>query len=191
MTLPFSLRAAASRTYSVPVPAAGTVCAPLLLAPKSSADVLDYTLNFSIFLSGTNDTLTAVEVSSDSNQSGACSVTAVRTEINGATVTLLLASGQPYSVTVTNVKVTTAQGRVFVVSLQVQITGVTPATLPLLPSSTDFPADVTANGGVLTAGTAALPPGFESNGGAIVRVDPFISIPTGYAANGGLIVSAP
>lgn len=163
MSLPLDLQPSAARTYAVPVPTSGIVTSPVMVAPKASADVLDYTLDFTEFLSGTSDALTFVAVRPSSDQNTASTVSANWAVINGSKVTILLTSGQPYSVTITNVEVSTVQGRLLTVPIQIQITGATKAL-----TAKAFPYNTTENGGVLMTESATVPSGYSSNGGVIM-----------------------
>lgn len=160
-----------------------------MLAAKSSADILDYTVDLSTALAGTGDAIISAEILLPvHNERHPLSI--VWKQISGMQIVFMLASGQPRTIFRFGMEINTDQERRFVQPLQITITSASPAVDPPDPDAPVFPSDVTLNGSVLTAGTSNLPGGFASNGGAIVRLDPSIPIPAGYASNGGLIVRA-
>lgn len=165
--------------------ASAGVVVPVMWSPKSSADCLDYTLDFSGLLAGTGDTLASVQSTRVITDQGTdYELKIMWSAVTGPLVVAFLVSGRPGSQQKLLFEIGTTQGRVYCVAVVLQITTLTPATAP--PS--DFPSDTLTNGGVLIAGIKPLPSGYASNGGAVVMAGA-ATTPSGYASNGGLIVS--
>ncbi|GBR45089.1 collagen-like triple helix repeat-containing protein [Gluconobacter roseus] len=142
----------------------GTV-SQVTFCPKSSAECLDYTLDFSALLSGTGDTLTAIRSATVMTAASEdYALTIVWSAVAGTQLVTFLASGQPNTTQKILIEVETAQGRVYSVMAVLQITTLTPATA--LPS--DVPVDTLTNGKVLIAGVEALPTGYSSNGQVVM-----------------------
>lgn len=148
-------------------PCPGTI-GPIRLAPKASADCLDYTLDFSAILQGTGDTLKAIQSATVTTATGtAYDLTVMWSAAAGTLVVAFLASGEPGTVQKLLFEIETVQGRVYSVLTLVQITNITDATEP--PSN--FPPDVLTNGKVLIAGVEALPSGYSSNGRVVMATE--------------------
>ena len=128
---------------------------PVVLAAKSSADVLDYTLDVSAVLAGTADTMTGAALLAPAGTS-THPLVAVWNQQSGSQIVLMLASGPPRTIVRFAVEITTAQQRRFVQPLQITITGASVATDP--PASGTV---LTVNGQTVTVdGTAvAITPG--------------------------------
>lgn len=187
-----SIVPSAARTYPVPTASvlpAGFQPLWIQLAPKSSADVMDYTLDFTQWIGLTGDTVSNVTVNVPTSTQ-TYPVVAIATQVNGPLATFLLASGMPNTQTAFTVEITTAQGRVYSQAVQIVVTGTTPATpAPNAGSGIVLPDDVTVNGGVLQAGATPLPAGTSSNGG-IVMLATGATPPVGYVSNGNVLMKA-
>mgnify|MGYP004706699061 CR=1 FL=1 len=143
------------------------VVSQVTFCPKSSADCLDYSLDFSALLAGTGDTLVAIRSAKVITASGDYALTVMWSAVAGTMVVAFLASGQPDTTQKILFEITTQQGRVYSVMAVLQITDLTAATAP--PS--DFPADTLTNGNVLIAGVEALPSGYSSNGQVVMATE--------------------
>ncbi|WP_268898562.1 collagen-like protein [Gluconobacter cadivus] len=142
--------------------------AQVMWTPKSSADCLDYVLDFSTLLAGTGDTLTAIRSAVVTTAPGGqYDLKVMWSAVAGTLVVAFLASGQPNTAQKVLFEITTQQGRVYSVMAVLQITALTVATAP--PS--DFPADTLTNGKVLIAGIEALPSGYSSNGRVVMATE--------------------
>ncbi|GBQ87065.1 phage fiber-tail adaptor protein [Gluconobacter albidus] len=135
--------------------------------PKSSAECLDYTLDFSALLAGTGDTLTAITSATVITASGDYALTIMWSAVAGTMVVAFLASGQPNTTQKILFEITTQQGRVYSVMAVLQITDLTVAIAP--PSN--FLSDTLTNGSVLIAGVEALPSGYSSNGQVVMATE--------------------
>lgn len=135
-----SLSPSAARTYLVPT-AANTgagyyVPSSIVVATKSSADIIDYTFDFTNWLSGTFDSIVGPVSLSGPLADGAYPVTLTESAINGNLVTFVLASGQPNTTNILGLKVTTSQGRTVVVPFTLTVDGASPPTLAVVPTPT-------------------------------------------------------
>ena len=144
----------------------GTV-SQVILSPKSSADCLDYTLDFSAILAGTDDTPATIKSTTLTATGDAYELKAMWSTVSGTMVVVFLASGQPDTTQKILFEITTQQGRVYSVMAVLQITALTGATAP--PS--DFTADTLTNGKVLIADTETLPSGYSSNGRVVMATE--------------------
>lgn len=123
---------------------------PVVLAAKSSADVLDYALDISAVLAGTTDTVTGAALLAPAGTS-THTLVAVWSQRSGAQIVLMLASGPPRTIVRFALEITTAQQRRFVQPLQITITGASVATDP--PASGTV---LTVNGQTVTIGGTAV-----------------------------------
>lgn len=141
----------------------------VICAPKSSADCLDYTFDFSALLAGTGDTLASIQSVSVATaaQNGNYDLKVMWSAVAGNLLVAFFASGQPSTTQKILFGITTEQGRVHFVMAFLQITALTPATVP--PG--DFPADTLTNGKVLIAGIEALPSGYSANGRVVMATE--------------------
>lgn len=139
----------------------------VILCPKASADCLDYTLDFSALLAGTDDTPTAIRSATLTATGGQYDLKVMWSAVAGTMVVAFLASGQPDTTQKILFEITTQQGRVYSVMAVLQITPLTAATAP--PSN--FLPDTLTNGKVLIAGIEALPSGYSSNGRVVMATE--------------------
>ncbi|MBF0877018.1 collagen-like protein [Gluconobacter cerevisiae] len=139
----------------------------VILCPKASADCLDYTLDFSALLAGTDDTPTAIRSATLTATGGQYDLKVMWSAVAGPLVVAFLASGKPDTTQKILFEITTQQGRVYSVMAVLQITTLTAATAP--PSN--FLPDTLTNGKVLIAGIEALPSGYSSNGRVVMATE--------------------
>lgn len=194
MSLPDNLIPSASRTYIVPaerqpeacgsastwdalrlrgiIPSFGaSSCQCRATFPdKSSADVLDYAVDFSAWLADTGDTIETVLVTYPDTTGLTYDLTDLWADAyQGETVVVMLASGRPGTKQRVVVTVETVEGRTKAVPIEIKITRATPATDP--PATVQIPADATVNGGVWMVGNTPLKLPLYSNGGVIMTED--------------------
>lgn len=172
-TFPNSLSPATSRFFTVSATYKCGGASVVNIPPKSSADLLDYTFDFSFVLSGTSDVITNVAFISRADE-GDYELTAVWGVISGQTVTIFLASGNPGSVVPFAIEITTQQGRVFAAPCTICINRVTDATVA--PTYDELADAIKNNGGVAIA-VKTLPDGYTSNGGVVNIGD--VDLPAG------------
>ncbi|GBR00579.1 phage fiber-tail adaptor protein [Acetobacter oeni] len=125
------------------------------LSEKSSADVLDYTFDFTDWLSGTSDTLAAISFTVRHPLSVSYDLTCILQGIYDSTqAVFVLASGPPGLDVSVNVKITTAQGRNYTMRVIAPINTTTDPTDP-----PDTSAGVLTIGGIpITIGGNTLSP---------------------------------
>lgn len=141
------------------------------LAAKSSADLIDYTLDFSAWFSDTSDTLYGTPLVTFPDASGSdYDLTDTFVEArDGTQVVFRLASGIPRTRQRVRVSIETQQGRTKVVDCAIRITNASDATLP--PAAVQIPADATLNGRVYMVGATAPTLPLFSNGGVLMTED--------------------
>lgn len=159
-----------------PVPAVASCEPPMSgddipLAPKSSADVLDYTLDFTTWLENTGDSLTGdVTVSFPDSVGGDYDMVTVFADVYNTTqVVVMLASGMPRTRQHVQVSVETVQGRVKVVECILRITNDSPATPG--PKPVIIPSDAYLNGDVWMVGSIKPEYPLFDNGGVLMTYD--------------------
>ncbi|WP_291365389.1 hypothetical protein [Acetobacter sp. UBA5411] len=178
MSLPDTLIPSAARTYVVPADASPDVCGgvstwdalrirgiiPMFsgsscqckarFPAKSSADILDYAVDFSAWLADTGDTIETVSVTFPDTTGLTYDLTDLWADVyQGETVVIMLASGRPGTKQRVVVTVETTEGRTKAVPIEIKITRATPATDPpnnLIPTNA-----LALNGIYLTDDTGA------------------------------------
>ena len=152
-----------NRTYVVPasIPNVGAgYYAPnnLTVATKSSADILDYSFDFTTWLSGTADTLTDKVSIITSGAITAYPVVLVSSSVSGNIVTCMLGSGQPGTVNTLGLQVVTTQGRTAVIPFTMTIDSTSSATTPTpdpTPTPTPTPSDTVGISSITSTQTDA------------------------------------
>lgn len=133
----------------------GCPCSPHRMPEKSSADIVDYTIDLSTWLENTNDTIATVTPIIQTLLGVSYDLAAIMGGIvDNYLATIIFASGPPnYSVAV-SYKIVTARGLVRVVPFIVPINNVTSATDPPTP---DVLSDaVTMNGSQITLNSSVV-----------------------------------
>lgn len=127
----------------------------MVLAPKSSDDVLDYTIDASLILTDTSDTIASASLLVSDSDPG-YPLTVVWSQVQGTQVVLMLASGVPLSNPILVLEMITAQQRRFAQVLRARITNASAATAA--PASGTV---LTVNGVDITVGAneVTLTPG--------------------------------
>ncbi|MDG6093887.1 hypothetical protein LOC54_01965 [Acetobacter sp. AN02] len=187
-TLPDDLVPVAARTvrlrnsHSVSVP-----LFPPCLHPKASADILDYSVDWSLRFRGTGDRITTVTAKVPSATGTSTDLTVMWSGVYcDLTSVFMLASGPPLTAQNVLVEIATEQGRKDSVLLSIRVTDATPGTPP--PSGTvTLPSDTTSNGGVAMTAMDTLTAPLSSNGGVIMTSDD-LALPSGTVSNGGVVM---
>ncbi|NHN93459.1 phage fiber-tail adaptor protein [Acetobacter sicerae] len=178
MSLPDNLIPSASRTYVVPAERQPEACGSVstwdalrlrgiipefggascqcraTFPPKSSADILDYAVDFSSWLADTGDAIEVVSVTYPDTTGLTYDLTDLWADVyQGEIVVIMLASGRPGTKQRVVVTVETVEGRTKAVPIEIKITRATPATDP--PSNFIPTNALSLNGTYLTDDTGA------------------------------------
>ena len=161
-TIPENFIPAPTRTYKVSGVANDTFLYAntdvIVAGPKSSFDTFDYTLDFSDWMTA-GDTVIGASVAITTGDA-----TIVWSKYAGSRVVFFISGGTPLTSNQIIVEITTAKQRVKTQNVQINVTNTTPKYDP----DVDIFKGMMQTGGVLIAGTAAIPAGYSSNNGVVM-----------------------
>lgn len=160
------------------------------MTPKSSADIVDYSVDFSEALEDTGDTILTVIPKVLSVAQSPYDLTVMYVGVyENTTASIIVASGIPSSLQEVDIQIQTKQGRVLNKQIRIWINTLTPATPApsLIPT---LPADAILDGRCFLTQQSPLNAPLFTNGGVIMTYEDDV-IPTGTLCNGGVLISNP